>query len=137
MNRLVFFEAEALDVRKNMSRWSTVRELWFKKPNGGEGSVEYSADLPIRRGNKIGLVFDTKHNHHVAIVNFSTEQYYNRVPEVESAAYDPFPNSGWFDRWFFRQTLTSPYGSETVEFHRSVEDIIAHAISEHRSRNVR
>jgi hypothetical protein len=124
MQRLDFFHAEAIDVRKHFSFGCPVRELWFKNASGTECSIEFWANFPIRRGNKLGLVYDNNLARHVAIVNFSTEQYFNFVPAVRAANYDPFPDAWLFQKWFFRQRLTSPYGEETVKLNRAIEDLI-------------
>lgn len=137
MARLTFFHAEALDVRKNCSYGASLRELWFKEPGGKEGCVEFSANFPIRRGNRIGLVYDNELRRYVAIVNFSTEQYFSFVPEVRSANYDPFPDAWLFDKWFFRQRLTSPYGDETEELNRSIEELIDREVDAYRARRAR
>jgi hypothetical protein len=115
----------------------SVRELWFKDPSGKESFVEFSANFPIRRGNRLGLVYDNKLRTYVAIINFSTEQYFNFVPEVRSADYDPFPDAWLFHRWFFRQRLTSPYGDETEELHLSIEELIDREVDTHRARRAR
>lgn len=137
MTRLHFFHAEAIDVRKNYSYGASIRELWFKEPNGKEGSIEFSVNLPVRRGNRIGLIYDNHRRHYVAIINFSTEQYFNYVPEVRSARYDPFPGAGWFYNWFFRQKLTSPYGNETEELHKRIEDLVDREVIAYRKFNAR
>ena len=135
MTRLKFIKAEAIDARKNYSYGSSIREIWFKEPGGKESAIEISGNFPVRRGNQLGLVFDNKGNNYVAIVNFSTELYFNFVPEVERASYDPFPALDWFYRSFFRQKLISPYGSETVRLHKEIEQLVQHEISKFNKEN--
>jgi hypothetical protein len=133
MQRLDFFHAEAIKVRKHYSYGCQVRELWFKDASGKECCIELWANFPIRRGNKLGLVYDTKLARYLAIVNFSTEQYFNFVPAVLGVTYDPFPDAWLFQKWFFRQRLTSPYGQETVTLNRSVEDLIKREVAAYSS----
>lgn len=137
MRRLEIFHAEAIDVRKHYSFGCQVRELWFKDASGKECCIELWANFPIRRGNKLGLVYDHRLVAYVAIVNFSTERYFNFVPEVRTAIYDPFPDVGWFHKWFLRQRLTSPYGEETVELNRGIEDLIEQEVVAYRRRGPR
>ena len=82
-------------------------------------------------------MYDRKLARYLAIVNFSTERYFNFVPEVQAANLDPFPDAWFFQKWFFRQRLTSPYGEETVELNRGIEDLIKREATTHCGRGPR
>ncbi len=129
MSRLKFTTAKAIDARKNYSYGSSIREIWFKDDTGKESVIQFSGPFPVRTGNLLGFVYDNTRGHYLAIVNFSTELYYNFVPEVESMEYNPFPDLGWLFNWLHTSTLTSSYGSETVSLNRAVEALICAEIS--------
>lgn len=105
MTRLQFIKAKAIDARKNYSWGSSVREVWFKDDSGKESAIEFSGPFPVRSGNLLGLVYDQTRGHYLAIANFSTEMYFNFVPEVQSMEYNPLPDLGWISKWFFVQRL--------------------------------
>lgn len=137
MSRLQFTKAKAIDARKNFFYGSSVREIWFRDENGKENAIEFSGPFPVRTGNLLGLVYDNVREHYVAIANFSTEMYFNFVPEVQSMDYNPFPDLGRFWNWFSREKLTSPYGDETVALHKAVEALICAEISKFNTGKIR
>lgn len=122
----------AIEAKRNYSYGQEMREVWYRRQDGIEGNLQYTGPFGIRSGNRLGLVFSAAlHGRWLAVVNFSTEQYINFVPNWATRKTYPFAGVlFWPLSKAFPQLEESAYGSQSPEIHQAVEARVRSMISQ-------
>lgn len=120
----------AIEGRRNFSYGQELREVWYRRDDGIEGSLQYSGDFGVRAGNKLALIYSPAINSHwLGIVNFSTELYINFVPNWVSRKTYPFPDLIWPFNKAFPDLQESAFGKQSPALHQAVESVVGQLIA--------
>lgn len=125
----------AIEGRRNFSYGQELREVWYRRDDGIEGSLQYSGDFGVRAGNKLALIYSPAINSHwLGIVNFSTELYINFVPNWVSRKTYPFPDLIWPLNKAFPDLQESAFGKQSPALHQAVEAVVGQLIAKRHQR---
>jgi hypothetical protein len=121
----------ATEGRRNFSYGQEMREVWYRREDGVEGSLQYTGDFGVRSGNKLALIYSPSiTNQWLAIVNFSTELYINFVPNWVTRKTYLFPDLIWPLNKAFPDLKESAFGKQSPALHQSVETTIQRLINQ-------
>jgi len=99
-----------------------------------EGSLQYSGEFGVRAGNKLALIYSPSINSQwLAIVNFSTEQYINFVPNWATRKTYMFHDLIWPFNKLYPQVEESAFGKQSPAIYLTVESTIGRLIGNYKS----
>lgn len=125
----------AIEARRNYSYGQEMRELWYRRQDGIEGSVQYTGPFGARAGNRLALIYSPViTDRWLAIVNFSTEQYINFVPSWATRKTYPFADLMWPFNKVFPELEVSAFGKQSPAIYQSVESAIGQLIAKRQQR---
>lgn len=110
----------ATDIRKNMSYGNSVQEVWYKRSDGREASVEIVGGPPMRRDHRFSVVYDRNTGAMCGVINHNTAMYCNFVPGIEK---NNSTNVFMRHRDFFKcdESMISAWGDQNVHVKPKVE----------------
>lgn len=121
----------ATEGRRNFSYGQEMREVWYRREDGVEGSLQYSGEFGVRAGNKLALIYSPSINSQwLAIVNFSTELYINFVPNWATRKTYMFHDLIWPFNKMYPQLEESAFGKQSPAIHQAVEASIQRLIDQ-------
>jgi hypothetical protein len=125
----------ATEGRRNFSYGQEMREVWYRREDGVEGSLQYSGEFGVRAGNKLALIYSPSiSSQWLAIVNFSTEQYINFVPNWATRKTYMFHDLIWPFNKLYPQVEESAFGKQSPAIYQSVESVIGQLIAKRQQR---
>ena len=125
----------ATEGRRNFSYGQEMREVWYRREDGVEGSLQYSGEFGVRAGNKLALIYSPSINTQwLAIVNFSTELYINFVPNWATRKTYPFLVSSGHSTRFTPELEESAFGKQSPAIYQTVESVIGQLIAKRQKR---
>jgi len=105
----------ATEGRRNFSYGQEMREVWYRREDGVEGSLQYSGEFGVRAGN-------------------STEQYINFVPNWATRKTYMFHDLIWPFNKLYPQVEESAFGKQSPAIHHTVESVIGQLIAKRQNR---
>lgn len=134
MNQVHSLMVTATEGRRNFSYGQEMREVWYRREDGVEGSIQYSGEFGVRAGNKLALIYSPSINSQwLAIVNFSTEQYINFVPNWATRKTYMFHDLIWPFNKLYPQVEESAFGKQSPAIYLAVESTIRRLIGKYNS----